>query len=140
MTKILLLKNKLALRRIRKCLTAEKAKLLANAFINSQFSYAPLIWMFANKSSIDKILKIHKRTLQIVYDVYDESMKILNRSDDISIHQKHIRYLAIEVYKSLTKLNPGFMWNFFERNLTIYDEVTYYFYRQLNLFAMVLIL
>ena len=55
-----------SLRRIRKYLTVEKAKLLANAFINSQFNYAPLIWMFANKCSIDKILKIHKRTLQIV--------------------------------------------------------------------------
>ena len=51
--------------RIRKYLTVEKAKLLANAFINSQFNYASLIWMFPNKSSIDKILKIHKRTLQI---------------------------------------------------------------------------
>ena len=51
------------LRRIRKHLTAEKAKLLANAFTNSQFNYSPLIWMFANKSSIDKILKIHQRTL-----------------------------------------------------------------------------
>ena len=111
-----------SLRRIRKYLTVEKAKLLANAFINSQFNYAPLIWMFANKCSIDKILKIHKRTLQIVYDVYDESYEnLLNRSDDISIHQKHLRYLAIEVYKSLTKLNPGFMWNFFERNHTPYN-------------------
>ena len=111
-----------SLRRIRKYLTVEKAKLLANAFINSQFNYAPLIWMFANKCSIDKILKIHKRTLQIVYDVYDESYEnLLNRSDDISIHQKHLRYLAIEVYKSLTKLNPGFMWNFFERNHIPYN-------------------
>ena len=56
-------------RRIRKYLTFEKAKLLANAFINSQFNYAPLRWMFTNTSSIDKILKIHKRTLEIVYDV-----------------------------------------------------------------------
>ena len=130
-------------RRIRKYLTFEKAKLLANAFINSQFNYAPLIWMFANKSSIDKILKIHKRTLQIVYDVYDESYEnLLNRSDDISIHQKHLRCLAIEVYKSLIKINPGFMWNFFGEVifLIIYDEVTYYFYRQINLLTMVLIL
>ena len=111
-----------SLRRIRKYLTVEKAKLLANAFINSQFNYAPLIWMFANKCSIDKILKIHKRTLQIVYGVYDESYEnLLNRSDDISIHQKHLRYLAIEVYKSLAKLNPGFMWNFFERNHAPYN-------------------
>ena len=100
----------------------EKAKLLANAFINSQFNYAPLIWMFPNKSSIYKILKIHKRTLQIVYDVYDESYEnLLNRSDDISIHQKHLRYLAIEVCKSLTMLSPGFMWNFFERNHIPYN-------------------
>ena len=94
------------LRRIRKYFTVEKTKLLANVFINSQFNYAPLIWM----SSINKILKIHKRTFQIVYDVIDESYEnLLKRSDDISIHQKHLRYLAIEVYKSLTMLNPGFM-------------------------------
>ena len=110
------------LRRIRKYLTIEKAKSLANAFINSQFNYAFLIWMFANKCSIDRILKIHKRTVKIVYDVYDESYEnLLNRSGDISIHQKHLRYLAIEVYKSLAKLNPGFMWNFFERNHTPYN-------------------
>ena len=46
-----------ALRRIRKYLTVKKAKLLANAFINSQFTYALLIWMFAGKSSIAKICK-----------------------------------------------------------------------------------
>ena len=78
--------------------------------------------MFSNKSLIDKILKIHKRTLQIAYDVYDESYEnLLNRSDDISIHQKHLRYLAIKVYNSLTMLNPGFMWNFFERNNIPYN-------------------
>ena len=36
------------------------------------------------KCSIDKTLKIHKRILQIVYDVYDEWYEnLLNRSDDI---------------------------------------------------------
>ena len=129
------------LRRIRKYLTVEKPKLLA--FINSQFNYAPLIWMFANRSSVDKILKIHKRILQTVHDVCDESYgNLLSQgSNNISIHQKHMRYLTIEIYKSLTKLNPGFMRNFFERTvfLIIYDEVTYYFCRQLILFAMVLI-
>ena len=95
---------------------------IANAFINIQFNYAPLMWMFPNKCSVDRNLKIHKRTFQIVYDVYDESYEnLLNRSDDISLHQKQLLYLAIEVYKSLTKLNPGFMWNFFERNHTPYN-------------------
>ena len=48
-----------ALRRIRQFLTTEKARILANAFINSQFNYAPLIWMFASKTAINKNLKIH---------------------------------------------------------------------------------
>ena len=35
-----------ALRRTRKYLSLEKAKLLCNSFINSQLNYAPLVWMF----------------------------------------------------------------------------------------------
>ena len=37
--------------------------------------------MFAKKSLIDKILKIHYRTLQIVYDVCNESYKSFKKVD-----------------------------------------------------------
>ena len=56
-----------ALRRICKFLTVEKARILANAFINSQFNYVPLIWMFVSRTAIKKILKTHYKTLQVVY-------------------------------------------------------------------------
>ena len=46
-----------ALRSIIKYLTIKKAKVLANAFINSQFTYVPLIWVNAGKSSTAKICK-----------------------------------------------------------------------------------
>ena len=59
-----------ALRRIRKFLTVKKARVLANAFINSHFNYSPLIWMFAGKTAINEILKIYYRTLQVVYSEY----------------------------------------------------------------------
>ena len=76
-----------ALRRIRKFLTVEKARILANAFINSQF---PLIWMFASKTAINKILKIHCRTLQVVYREYHKSCEeFFQINKDFSIHQKH---------------------------------------------------
>ena len=39
-----------ALRGIRGYLTLEKAKILANAFTDSQFNYAPLVWMFVEKT------------------------------------------------------------------------------------------
>ena len=68
-----------ALRRIRKFLRVEKARILANTFINSQFNYALLIWMFASKTAINKTLKIHYRTLQVVYSEY---------------YQKHLRILG----------------------------------------------
>ena len=99
-----------ALQRIRNYLSTEKARLLATAFINSQFYYAPLIWMFAGKTLISKVQKIHFRTLQVVYNTYEKSyneLLILNR--DISIHQKHLHFLATDVYKSVNNLNPKFM-------------------------------
>ena len=46
-----------ARRRIRKFLTIEKAKILGNAFIDFQFNYAPLMWMFCRKTLYSKIEK-----------------------------------------------------------------------------------
>ena len=57
-----------ALRRIRKYLSLEKTKLLCNAFINSQFNYAPLVWMFCRKKQYLKIQKIHHKALKVVYN------------------------------------------------------------------------
>ena len=51
------------LSRIKKYLTVEKSKLLANTSINSQFNYAQLIWIFAGKPSVAKICKMHFQTL-----------------------------------------------------------------------------
>ena len=97
-------------------MTVEKARILANAFINSQFNYDPLIWMFASKIAINKILKIHYRTLQVVYSEYHKSYEeLLQINKDISIHQKHLRILALEVYKSIMQFNPEFMWHCFNK-------------------------
>ena len=60
-----------ALRRIRKFLTVEKAKMLGNAFVVSQFNYAPLIWMFSRKTFHFKIEKIYHGALKVIYRVND---------------------------------------------------------------------
>ena len=57
-----------ALRRIKKYLSLEQTKLLCNAFINSQFNYAPLVWMFCRKKQYLKIQKIHHKALKVVYN------------------------------------------------------------------------
>ena len=80
-------------------LSKDKARLLANAFINCQFLCTPLMWMFASKSSITKIFKIYFKALQIVHNVHE----LLAVSNDVSVNRKHLCILAIEVYKSLMK-------------------------------------
>ena len=78
--------------------------------------------MLAGKSPIAKICKMHFGTLQIVYNNYDKSYHgLLNFSNDVSIYQKHIQFLAIEVYKSLMNINPEFMWEFFNKNPLQYN-------------------
>ena len=103
-----------ALRRIRKYLTVEKTKLLYNAFINSQFNYASVIWMFCRKKDYLKIEKIQYKALKIIYNSSESYEELLARSNEVSIHQKHLRALATEIYKSLADINPDFMKPYFK--------------------------
>ena len=93
------------LHRVRNYLTVKKVKFLANAFIDSQFNYAPLFWVFTDKSSILKMCKIYFQTLQANYNNYDKSYHdLLNFNNGFSIHQRHLRFPAIELYKSVVNV------------------------------------
>ena len=45
----------------------DQRKLLLNAFITSQFSNAPVFWMFHNRKLNNHINRIHERALRILY-------------------------------------------------------------------------
>ena len=100
-----------------------------NAFSNSQFCYASLLWTFAGETSISKIQKIYYRTLHIVHETYTEIIwrsyeKTLTENlmnDDISIHQNHLHFLATEIFKSVNDLNLQFMWNYFRFKPILYE-------------------
>ena len=47
--------------RIACSLKFDQRKLLLNAFITSQFSYAPVVWMFHNRKLNNHINRIHER-------------------------------------------------------------------------------
>ena len=81
------------------------------------------IWMLTSKMSINKICKLHYRTLKVVYNEYDKSYEeeLLEMNKPASIHQRHLQFLATEVYKSLMHLNPGFMWSYFSEKPLPYD-------------------
>ena len=99
-----------ALRRIRKYLSLEKAKMLGNAFIDSQLNYAPLTWVFCGKRLYLKMRKIYHKTLNVIYQSNKTFEELLELSETVSIHQ---RFLVTEVYKSTSYLNLKFMYSFF---------------------------
>ena len=56
-----------ALSRVAYQLDYNQRKLLLNAFIKSQFSYAPVVWMFHSRTQHHHINCIHEWTLKVVY-------------------------------------------------------------------------
>ena len=47
--------------------TEQRHKIMA-AYINSQFGYCPLVWMFHSRKLNNRVNKIHERALRITYN------------------------------------------------------------------------
>ena len=73
--------------------------MLGNAFIDSQFNYAPLIWMFCRKGLYLKMQKIHHKTLKVIYQSNKTYEELLELSETVSIHQQRLRFLVTEANK-----------------------------------------
>ena len=65
-----------------------------NAFITSQFSYAPAVWIFHSRKQNHHINRIHERALRVVYK--DNSYKI---------HNRNLQKLVTVIFK--VKMNLG---------------------------------
>ena len=97
-----------------------KRRTLMKAFIESQFNYCPLIWMFHSRTMNNKINRIHERALRLVYSNYvSSSDELLKKDRSFSIHHRIIQSLAIELYKFFHGLSPSIMKNLFHFNTNI---------------------
>ena len=74
--------------------------------------------MFHDRNMDNKIHKIQERALRIAYGCNTSQVKeLLERENSVSIHQKNLQLLMIEIYKTRKRLNPSFM-------IEIFDEKT----------------
>ena len=55
-----------ALARVSKYMNTDKLRLIMKTFVNAQFGYCPLVWMFHSRSLNNRINKIHERALRSV--------------------------------------------------------------------------
>ena len=99
-----------ALARVCTYLSLERRRTLMKAFIESQFAHCPLIWMFCQRSSNNRINHLHEKALRIVYDDNESTFEnLLKKDNSVSIHHENIRLLGIELYKVKNNLSSHLM-------------------------------
>ena len=87
-----------------------KRRTIMKAFINSQFGYCPLVWMFHSRQLNNRINKIHERALRIVYNDFSSTFnELLLKDNSVSIDNRNIQALAIELYKIKNDISPEIM-------------------------------
>ena len=99
-----------ALIRLKHLLGFKKRKVLVNTFVMSNFNYCSLIWNFSSAQSLSKIENLYKRALRFLLNDYDSTYEdLLEKSGHPNINSRRHGTLSIEIYKTLNKLNPGYM-------------------------------
>ena len=96
-----------ALIRISKYLSEHKLKLIMKTFIESQFNYCPLLWMFCSRTLNNKINKLHESALRVVYKSDNLTFQqLLEKNKSFTIHERNLQKLAVEMYKVKNKISP----------------------------------
>ena len=83
------------LARLSKFMSCKQKRIFMKTFVESQFSYCPLIWMFYSRKVNSKINHLQERSLRIVYIDYITSFEdLLKKDSSLKIHHKNIQSLA----------------------------------------------
>ena len=97
-----------ALARVSKRMSCKQRLTIMNAFIMSQFSYCPLLWMCHKRLLHTQINNIHERALRIVYNdnttSFDKNLDLL----------RNLQLIAIEIYKASNNMSTAFMSELFQ--------------------------
>ena len=99
-----------ALTRISKFMTFAQRRNIMKAFIESQFGYCPIVWMFCGSQTNARINHIHERTLRAIYnDKVSLFEELLGRDKSETIHRRNIKILAAELFKIKNCLSNDIM-------------------------------
>ena len=111
-----------ALARISKYLDTDKLKIIMKTFMESQFNYCPLVWMFHSRTLNNKINKLQERALKIVYKNRNLTFQeLLNLDNSFTIHHRNLQKLATEMFKIKNNISPTLIQELFPVNENHYD-------------------
>ena len=99
-----------ALARVSHYMSREKLRLILKAFIESQFGYCPLVWMFHSRTLNNRINRLHERALRLVYEIPSLTFEqLLKKDNSFTIHHRNLQNLSTEMYKIRNNMSPGIM-------------------------------
>ena len=79
----------------------DQRRLLMKSFVDSQFAYSPLAWMFYDRGVNNRINKLHERALRFVYRNDALSFNdLLELDNSVTVHHKNIQNLALQMFKT----------------------------------------
>ena len=103
----------------------KEKKVLINNYFYSNFNCCPLVWMFSHATSLKKVEALQKMALRFLYDDCNyPSEEILRKSGKAYMEVNRLRYLCIEIHKTIN-INPSFMKQIFrlrEANRTVRNQ------------------
>ena len=104
-----------ALARVCNYMNTNKPRVLVKAFLTSQYSYWPLVWMFHSGTMNNRINTFHEKALRLVYTnkpnlSFDD---LLKEDKSVKIHQNNLQILATGIYKVKNDLGPKTMTDIF---------------------------
>ena len=98
-----------ALSRVAYQLDFNRRKLLMNAFITSQFFYAPVVWMFFSRKQNHHINRIHG-SWELSINIIDSSLdELLEKDNSYKIHDRNLQKMVRENFKIKINLDPEIM-------------------------------
>ena len=115
--------NKLSvLARLPNFMSFKQRRIILKTFIESQFGYCPLIWIFDSRRVNNKINHLHERSLRIVYkDNYSSYVDLLAKDKSFTIHQRNIQSLTIKLFKVKRNLSNQIICNILKTRTLTYN-------------------
>ena len=106
-----------ALIRLGRFYNFSQRRLLMKSFIESQFGYSRLAWMFHDRGVNNKIDKIQERALRYVYGDDVRSFEdLLEMDGSVKVHHRNIQAMALEMFKVKNGSATEIMNNIFKIN------------------------
>ena len=111
-----------ALKRIKHHLEKDSKLTIYNSYINCNFNFCSIVWMFTNKSHMEKLERTNKRALRFVTNKghlsYDE---LCRQEKQLTVYRRCIKNMAIQVYKIKKGKAPGYLGDLFRAQSSNYE-------------------